>query len=156
MRLINLVRGVYHWYDRMWIDATGHRVMYCEEMNSDNTEKYVELYADHSPPKCNYQSAFGIDAPDEGVFEFDFKNWSRKVMRLPKIGSFIKVPYVNREVVAGKIMETGEAFQNWKIELSHLERTRYMGDGRLIIVASRVQLSTTTGTLSKEKVCKNA
>jgi len=74
----------------------------------------VELWAMYEPiPSQNYQNAYGIDSPDDIIFEMNYDAVIRDLGHLPKPGSRIFTPHLreNWEVISNK---TGE-FKTWGI-----------------------------------------
>lgn len=91
----------------------------------------VELYAFYEPISSqNFQNAFGIDAPDEMIFELNYRAVLRDLGHPPKIGSRIFTPHKR---------------ENWVIIQRNLAEFKLWGEIRLQLLCSRFQESVTTG-----------
>jgi hypothetical protein len=91
----------------------------------------IRLFGYYEPiPNQNAQGAFGIDAPDEMVFEFNYKQVLQAVGHPPLVGSRLFTPH-KREHWVIKQRNDGE-FKAW-------------GQLRLQLICQKFQESLTTG-----------
>lgn len=81
-------------------------------------------------PSQNYMNMFGIDAPDEMQFQFNYRDVLKAVGHPPKIGSRIYTPHKG---------------ENWVIIQRNTGEYFLWGELRLTIIAQRFQESVTTG-----------
>jgi hypothetical protein len=90
----------------------------------------IELSCFYEPiPSQNYINAFGIDAPDEMIFEFNYKYILEKVGFPPKIGSRIYSPHLK---------------ENWVIIQRNLGEFKMWGAMRLQLICQKFQESVST------------
>jgi hypothetical protein len=90
----------------------------------------VELWAWYDPvEEQNFQTAFGLDSPDELVFELNYRAVLNKLGHPPKVGSRIYTP-AKRE--------------NWEIIQRKVGEFKLWGELRLRLLCQRFQESTTT------------
>lgn len=91
----------------------------------------IELFCYYEPiPSQNYINAFGIDAPDEMIFEFNYKSTLEKNNGIvPKIGSRIYTPHLK---------------ENWVIIQRNLGEFKMWGAMRLQLICQKFQESVTT------------
>jgi hypothetical protein len=78
----------------------------------------------------NFLNMFGIDAPDEIQFQFNYREVLKAVGHPPKIGSRLYTPHKG---------------ENWVIVQRNVGDFFLWGELRLTIIAQRFQESTTTG-----------
>jgi hypothetical protein len=91
----------------------------------------VCLYGYYNPvPSQNMMSVFGIDSPDEVMFEFNYRDTLKRIGHPPKIGSRFFTPHKR---------------ENWKIIQCNVEEFRLWGNLRLQVMCERFQESLTTG-----------
>lgn len=132
-------------WDQEIIEIGGSPIMYFEVFINVNTidRLYVEdrgklwsnnpitLHARYDPiPSQNYMSAFGIDSPDEIMFELNYRDVLRRLGHPPKIGARIVSPHKN---------------ENWVIVQRNVQSFQLWGELRLQIMCGRFQESLTTG-----------
>lgn len=99
----------------------------------------VELWGFYEPvPPQNYQNAFGLDAPDEMIFEMNYRDVLKRVGHPPKIGSRIYTPHKREDWVV--IQRNPGEWQMW-------------GEIRIQLLCQRFQESITTqeGTVTQMK-----
>lgn len=91
----------------------------------------VQLYGYYEPiEQQNPSTAFGIDAPDEVIFELNYKAVLESIGHPPKLGSRINTPHRN---------------ENWVIVDRRLTEFKLWGVVRLQLICSRFQETSTTG-----------
>ena len=91
----------------------------------------IELYAYYDPvPAQNYQMTFGIDAPDEMMFELNYQSVLNTIGHPPKIGSRIYTPHKR---------------ENWVVVQRNLGEWKLWGELRIQLLCQRFQESVTTG-----------
>ena len=132
-------------WDKEVIEIGGAPIFYYEVFIQMNTvdELYVEdrgkiwsphpvcLHCYYDPaPSGNYMTAFGIDAPDEVMFEFNYRDVLKNLGHPPKIGSRLYTPHKR---------------ENWVIIQRNLEEYKLWGGLRLQVFAQRFQESLSTG-----------
>jgi len=131
--------------DREVIEIGGSPILYFEVMIQSNTVDplFLEdrgklwatdpvcLYAFYDPvPAQNYMNTFGLDAPDEIMFELNYKSVLEKLGHPPTVGSRIYTPH--RKEHWEIIQRSDEVYQMW-------------GQFRLQIMCKRFQETLTTG-----------
>ncbi len=105
--------------------------MYLESRGKLFSNNPVQLYGLYEPiPSQNMQTAFGVDAPDEMMFEFNYKATLDCIGYPPKIGSRLFTPFLK---------------ENWVIIQRNLGEFKLWGVVRLQLLCQRYQESTTTG-----------
>lgn len=91
----------------------------------------IQLYCTYEPvPSQNLQSAFGIDSPDEMMFEFNFQAVLRELGHPPKIGSRLFTPHKR---------------EDWEIIQRNTGEYKLWGELRLQLLCEKFQESVTTG-----------
>lgn len=132
-------------YDQEVIEIGGAPLFYHEVFINMNTidELYTEdrgkvwsnhpicIYGYYEPvPAQNFMSTFGIDSPDEMMFEFNYQHVLSKIKHPPKIGSRIYSPHKR---------------ENWVIIQRNLEVYKLWGELRLQLICQRFQESLSVG-----------
>jgi hypothetical protein len=99
----------------------------------------VQLYGFYEPQaNQNAQGNFGIDAPDEMIFEFNFRDVLRRVGHAPKVGSRLYTPHKG---------------ENWEVIQRNDGEFKMWGQLRLQLICRKFQESgTTTGVNSQPGV----
>jgi hypothetical protein len=91
----------------------------------------VQLYGFYEPiEQQNPSTAFGIDSPDEIIFELNYQGTLQALNMEPKLGARINTPHRN---------------ENWVIVDRRLTEFKLWGAVRLQLICSRWQESVTTG-----------
>jgi hypothetical protein len=91
----------------------------------------IQLMGFYEPiPSQNYMNMFGIDAPDEIQFQFNYRAVLKAIGHPPKIGSRLYTPHKG---------------ENWVIIQRNVGDFFLWGELRLTIIAQRFQESVTTG-----------
>lgn len=136
---------LFNQYDQEIIEINGTPLYYYEVFINMNTidELYVEdrgklwsncpicIYGFYEPiPSQNFMGTFGIDSPDEIMFEFNYRYVLNTLKHVPKIGSRIFSPHKS---------------ENWVITQRNLENYKLWGELRLQLMCQRFQETTTTG-----------
>ena len=105
--------------------------IYYEDRGKIFSNNPIQLYCLYEPtPSQNALGPFGIDSPDEMMFEFNYKAVLDAVGHAPKIGSRLYTPHLR---------------ENWVIVQRNTGEFKMWGVMRLQILAQRFQESTTTG-----------
>jgi hypothetical protein len=105
--------------------------IYWEDRGKIFSNNPIQLYCTYEPiSSTNDQGAFGIDSPDEMLFELNYKAVLDAVGHAPKIGSRLYTPHLR---------------ENWVIVQRNLGEFKLWGAMRLTIIAQRFQESVTTG-----------
>jgi hypothetical protein len=105
--------------------------LYLENRSKLFSTHPVQLYCYYEPVSSqNFINTFGIDSPDELLFEFNYKSVLETLGHLPKPGSRIYTPHKG---------------ENWMIIQSNLSEYKLWGTLRLQILCSKFQESLTTG-----------
>jgi len=113
--------------------------LYLEDRGKIFSQIPVELYAFYEPiASQNAQGTFGIDSPDEMIFELNYDYVLKTLGHPPKVGSRIFTPHLRENWVIVQ-RNTGE-FKMWNVL-------------RLQILAQKFQESVTTG---EGKVTQNS
>jgi hypothetical protein len=75
-------------YYELFIDQNNVDPMYLESRVKMFSPHPIQLYCFYEPvPSQNMQTAFGIDSPDEMIFELNYRAVLRDLGHVPKIGS---------------------------------------------------------------------
>jgi hypothetical protein len=87
-------------YHEVFIDTNTIDPIYLEARGKLFSQNPVELYCFYEPvPSQNLQSAFGLDSPDEMIFEFNYYDVLQRIGYAPKIGSRFHTPFLNEDWV---------------------------------------------------------
>jgi hypothetical protein len=118
-------------YYEVFIQTNTIDPIYIEDRGKLFSNNPVQLYCTYEPIQSqNAMTAFGIDAPDEMIFEFNYRSVLRTIGHPPKIGSRLFTPHLR---------------ENWVIIQRNLGEFKLWGALRLQILAQRFQESVTTG-----------
>jgi hypothetical protein len=141
----NLEHELFNLWDQEVIEIGGSPLFYYEVFINVNNidELYVEardklwcpipktIYGYYEPtPSQNFMGAFGIDSPDEMMFEFNYQHILKTLGHAPKIGSRIFSPHKR---------------ENWMVMQRNVEVFKLWGELRLQVMCIRFQESLTTG-----------
>jgi len=141
----NPEHDLFNIWDQEVIEIGGSPLFYYDLfINVNNIDNlYVEardkLWSQH--PICitgyyepihsqNAMTAFGIDSPDEMMFEFNYRHVLAQIGHAPKIGGRIFTPHKR---------------ENWVIIQRNVEVFKLWGELRLQVMCQRFQESLTTG-----------
>ncbi len=141
----NLEHELFNLWDQEVIEIGGTPLYYYDVFINVNSidELYVEardkiyspvpktIYGYYDPiPSQNMMGVFGIDSPDEIMFEFNYRSLLRTLGYAPKIGARIFSPHKK---------------ENWMVMQRNVEVFKLWGELRLQVMCIRYQESLTTG-----------
>lgn len=141
----NIEHDLFNVWDQESIEIGGSPLFYYEIfINVNNIDQlYVEardklwsghpikVWAYYDPiPSQNMMGAFGIDSPDEMMFEFNYRHVLTHIGHAPKIGARIYSPHKR---------------ENWVVIQRNVEVFKLWGEIRLQVMCGRFQESLTTG-----------
>ena len=141
----NVEHDLFNLWDQEVIEIGGTPLYYYDLFININNidELYVEardklwspcascIYGYYDPkPSSNMVGMFGIDSPDEMMFEFNYRHVLKTLGKPPKIGARIFSPHKQ---------------ENWMIVQRNVEVFKLWGELRLQIMCIRFQESLTTG-----------
>lgn len=125
-------------YYNIFINVNDIDELYQEARNKIYSQNPVCIYGYYDPiPTSNALGAFGIDSPDEIMFEFNYKHVMNTLGFAPKIGSRIHTPFRN---------------EDWMVVQRGVEVFKLWGQLRLQVMCVRFQETLTTG---EGRVAKN-
>lgn len=105
--------------------------LYLEDRGKIYSSHPVQLYCYYEPiPSTNTLGVFGIDSPDEMIFEFNYRAVLQSIGHPPKIGSRIFSPHKR---------------ENWRVIQRNTGEYKLWGELRLQLICQRFQESVTTG-----------
>jgi hypothetical protein len=119
------------YYYEVFISQQAIDPLYLESRAKVWSQHPIELFCFYEPiPSTNTLGLFGIDAPDEMVFEFNYQDVLQRLGHPPKIGSRLFSPHLREhwEIVQ---CNTGE-YKAWNVI-------------RIQVICKRFQESLTTG-----------
>jgi hypothetical protein len=118
-------------YYEVFININNIDDLYVEARDKIYSQNPVQIYGYYDPiPSQNMMGVFGIDSPDEMMFEFNYRSVLRTLGRAPKIGSRIFSPHKK---------------ENWLVVQRNVEVFKLWGELRLQVMCTRFQESLTTG-----------
>lgn len=118
-------------YHEVFINVNNIDELYVEARDKLWSEKPICLYGYYDPiPSQNAMGAFGIDSPDEMMFEFNYRHVLKTLGHPPKIGARIFTPHKR---------------ENWVVKQRNVEVFKLWGEIRLQVMCDRFQESLTTG-----------
>lgn len=119
-----------YYYD-IFINANDIDEVYVEARNKIYSPCPICIYGYYDPiPSSNMLGSFGIDSPDEIMFEFNLRHVKKTIGHLPKIGARIHSPHKN---------------EDWQVIQRNVEVFKLWGELRLQVMCIRFQESLTTG-----------
>jgi len=119
-------------YYEMFIDDNTVDPLYLESRGKLFSNNPVQLYGFYEPIAAqNAQTAFGIDAPDEMMFEFNYKSVLDALGYPPKVGSRLKSPFLK---------------EDWTIVQKNLGEFKMWGVVRIQLICQRFQDDVVTGS----------
>ena len=133
------IGGTPIFYYEVFIQSNTVDPLYLEDRGKMWATNPVNLYAFYDPiPAQNFVNTFGIDAPDEIMFEFNYKDVLERLGHPPKVGSRIYTPHKR---------------ENWEIIQRSDEVYKMWGQLRLQVMCKRFQESYTTheGTVTQKQ-----
>lgn len=118
-------------YHEVFITQQAIDVDYQESRAKVWSQHPVQLYCFYEPiPSTNNLGLFGIDAPDEMVFEFNYRDVLDRLGKPPKVGSRLFSPHLR---------------ENWEIVQCNTGEYRGWNVIRIQMICKRFQESLTTG-----------
>lgn len=125
------IGGTPLYYHELFINVANIDQLYVEARDKLWAEQGICIYGYYDPvPSQNFMSMFGIDSPDEVMFEFNYRHVLKTLGRPPKIGARIFSPHKR---------------ENWVIIQRNVEVFKLWGELRLQVMCQRFQESLTTG-----------
>lgn len=118
-------------YYEIFLNINNVDQLYMEARDKIWSQHPVCIYGYYDPiPASNQIGSFGIDAPDEVMFEFNYRHVLRHLGHPPRIGARIFSPHKN---------------ENWVVMQRNVEVFKLWGELRLQVMCGRFQESLTTG-----------
>jgi hypothetical protein len=118
-------------YYEVFITQQAIDVLYQESRAKVWSQHPIQLYAFYEPiSSTNNLGMFGIDSPDETIFEFNYAAILETLGKPPKIGSRIFTPHLS---------------ENWEIIQCNVGEFRGWNAIRIQMICKRFQESLTTG-----------
>jgi len=118
-------------YYEVFIQTNTADPLYLEDRGKIFSNNPIQLYGTYEPVQSqNSMGVFGIDSPDEMIFEFNYKAVLAAIGHPPKIGSRLFTPHLR---------------ENWVIIQRNLGEFKLWNAMRLQILAQKFQESVTTG-----------
>ena len=133
------IGGTPLFYYDVFINVNTIDDLYIEDRSKLYSQHPIEVIGYYDPvPNQNFQSMFGLDSPDEVMFEFNYRHVLQTIGHAPKIGSRIYTPH---------------KCENWMVIQRNVEVFKMWGELRLQVMCERFQESLTTsgGTVTKKK-----
>ena len=125
------IGGIPIFYHEVFINMNTVDRIYVEDRGKLWSQHPVCLYGYYEPvPSQNMLGMFGIDSPDEIMFEFNYKYVLEKLGHPPKIGARLYTPHKK---------------ENWVVMQRNVEVFKLWGQLRLQVMCSKFQESLTTG-----------
>jgi len=119
-------------YYELFINTNNVDPIYLESRTKIFCPTPVELYCYYEPvPSQNVQTPFGIDSPDEMIFEFNYRSVLNKIGHAPTIGSRLFTPFLK---------------ENWVIIERKTGEMKMYGVVRLQCICQRFQEDAVSGT----------
>lgn len=119
-------------YYELFIDTNNVDPIYLESRVKMFNPHPIQLWCFYEPvPSQNMQTAFGIDSPDEMIFELNYRATLRDVGHVPKIGSKIFTPFLK---------------ENWVIIERKTGEMKMYGVVRIQLICQRFQEDSVSGT----------
>lgn len=105
--------------------------IYLEARNKLFSSQPVQLWCVYDPlPSQNVLNQFGIDAPDEIIFQLNYRSVLKAIGHPPKIGSRIFTPHLQ---------------ENWVIVQRNVDEFKMWGVLRIELICQRFQEDVVTG-----------
>jgi hypothetical protein len=123
--------GIPIFYYEVFIQENTVDKLYLEDRGKIFAQVPIKLWSFYEPnSNQNYVNQFGIDAPDEQIFELNYKYTLKEIGHPPKIGSRIYTPHLK---------------ENWIIIQRNLTEFKQWSVIRIQLIAQKFQESITTG-----------
>lgn len=118
-------------YYEVFIPSSTIDPVYLESRSKLFSNNPIQLYGLYEPIRSqNQMTAFGIDSPDEMLFDFNYRAVIQALGHPPKVGSRLHTPHLG---------------ENWEIIQLNRGEFKLWGALRLQIVAKKYQESASTG-----------
>ncbi len=118
-------------YYEVFIDSNSIDHLFREARSKLWTTTPIKLYAYYDPiTSQNFHMFAGVDAPDEIVFNLNYRDVLNRIGHPPKVGSRIYTPHKR---------------ENWVIKQRNVDEFKLWGEIRLKLACDRFQESLTTG-----------
>lgn len=128
--VIEIAGSPLEYYD-IFINLSSIDELYIESRDKLWSQHPVCLFGYYDPkPTSNHMSMFGIDSPDEMMFEFNYRHVLKTLGKPPKIGAIIFSPHKG---------------EYWQVVQRNVEVFKLWGELRLQVMCTRFQESLTTG-----------
>lgn len=125
------IGGTPLFYYQVFINVNNIDEIYMEARDKLWSQHPICLHGYYDPiPSQNAMGAFGIDSPDEIMFEFNYRHVLKILGHAPKIGARIFTPHKG---------------ENWVVKQRNVEVFKLWGELRLQVMCDRFQESLTTG-----------
>jgi hypothetical protein len=119
------------YYYEYFVDLNTIDPIYLESRNGLYSQTPVTLYCFYDNiPSQNYQNQFGIDSPDEMIFNLNYQDVLDRLGYVPKINSRLNSPFLN---------------ENWVIIERKLSNFEMWQATRLQLICGRFQPDTVSG-----------
>jgi hypothetical protein len=119
------------YYYEVFINVNNIDELYVEARDKIYSQFPVIIHGYYEPIPCtNTLGTFGIDSPDEMMFEFNYRHVLKTLGHAPKIGARIFSPHKS---------------ENWIVIQRNTEVYKLWGELRLQVMCQRFQESLTTG-----------
>lgn len=139
------INGTPIYYYELFLDSNNIDPLYREARAKVWSQNPVCLYGFYDPiTSQNYVNMFGIDSPDEVIFEFNYQAVLQALGHKPKIGSRLFTPHKR---------------EHWEIKQTNVADWKMWSEIRLQVICDRFQetLSTGEGKVTKDeppyKIC---
>lgn len=125
------IGGTPLYYHELYINLNNVDTLYVEARDKLWSQYPIKIYGYYDPiPSQNAMGVFGIDSPDEIMFEFNYRSVIAAIGHAPKIGSRIFSPHKS---------------ENWVVKQRNVEVFKLWGELRLQVMCGRFQENLTTG-----------
>lgn len=130
------IYGISIFYYELMIQTSSVDPLYVEDRGKLWSPIPIEIYALYDPKASqNAQSLFGIDAPDEMIFEFNYKDVLQRIGHPPKVGSRLFTPHKS---------------ENWELIQCGDTEFKLWGQYGLQMICRKLQESKTTSGMNKQ------
>jgi hypothetical protein len=125
------IGGTPLYYHDLFVNVSNIDELYMEARDKLWSQHPICIYGYYDPiPSSNQMGAFGIDSPDEIMFEFNYRHVLKQLGKPPKIGARIFSPHKG---------------EHWLVLQRNVEVFKLWGELRLQVMCIRFQESLTTG-----------
>jgi hypothetical protein len=131
-----MIGGSPLFYYELFIDTNQIDPIYLETRTKLFSPTPVQLYCVYEPiASQNNQTPFGIDSPDDMIFELNYRATLNTLGHVPKIGSRLFTPFLK---------------ENWVIIERKTGEFKMFGVVRLQLICQRFQEDAVSGTSTNE------